>query len=95
METGFFELPAVRQEFEKMVLVELWTDIPNDEAGDRFGTHTTAETSRRYQDLRREVYGTAANPHYVVLSPEGEPLADSGYTGDLNEFLEFLRTGEP
>ena len=95
MEAGHFELPAVRQEFEKMVLVELWTDIPNDEAGERYGTHTTAEVSRRYQDLRREEYRTTTNPLYVVLSQDGERLADMGYTGDLNEFLDFLRTGAP
>jgi thiol:disulfide interchange protein DsbD len=95
METGFFELPAVRQEFEKMVLVELWTDIPNDEAGERHGTHTTEEMSRRYQELRREEYRTTANPHYVILSPEGKRLAEMGYTGDLNEFLTCLGTGSP
>ena len=89
------DVPCTDGPCTKIATTNGWLDIPNDEAGDRFGTHTTAEASRRYQELRREVYGTAANPHYVVLSPEGERLADSGYTGDLNEFLDFLRTGEP
>ena len=41
-----------------------------------------------------EGYGTAANPHYVLLSPEGEVLAETGYTRDVAAFLAFLRTGK-
>ncbi len=98
METGILPLPEVVEELRKLVLVELWTDIPNDAVGEKFGTHTTRKQSRRYQKLRStpkpEGYGTAANPHYVLLSPEGKVLAETGYTRDAGAFVAFLKTGK-
>jgi len=98
METGILPLPEVVAELEDLVLVELWTDIPNDTVGEKFRTHTTTELSRRYQKLRSgrppDGYGTAANPHYVLLSPDGKPLGSMGYTRDAKAFTDFLRTGK-
>ncbi len=97
MEAAMFPRPRVREALSKMVLVDLVTDLPSDEAGVRNGTHTTAEMSRRYQELRRkpppEGYGTTANPHYVILAPDGTRLAQSGYEQDEEAFLRFLGTG--
>ena len=98
METGLLPLPEVVEELGDLVLVELWTDIPNDAVGEKFRTHTTRELSRRYQKLRSAMppkgYGTAANPHYVLLTPDGEPLASMGYTQDAGAFVDFLKTGK-
>jgi thiol:disulfide interchange protein DsbD len=98
MEKGVFPRPSVREELAGMVLVELWTDIPNDEAGRKFGVHTTAERSRQYRDLRSapppEGFGTTANPWYVIIAPDGRRLAETGYEADAEEFTRFLRTGK-
>lgn len=98
METGVLPLPEVVEELRELVLVELWTDIPNDAVGKKFQTHTTKEQSKRYQKLRSapppEGYGTAANPQYVLLSPEGKVLAETGYTRDVKAFVAFLKTGK-
>jgi thiol:disulfide interchange protein DsbD len=98
METGLLPLPEVVEELRNLVLVELWTDIPNDAVGEKFRTHTTREQSRRYQELRSaeppEGYGTEANPQYVLLSPRGQVLAEMGYTRDAKAFISFLRTGK-
>jgi thiol:disulfide interchange protein len=98
METGILPLDRVREELEVLVCVELWTDLPSDAVGRKFGTHTTLEMSRRYQELRSkpapEGYGTTANPHFVLLSPDGVVLAETGYTRDVEAFVAFLRTGK-
>ncbi len=97
MEKGIFPLPAVREALSTMVLVELWTDLPSDEAGRKFNTHTTLEQSRRYRDLRSaprpEGFATTANPWYVIVTPDGRRLAETGYDSDAESFLRFLRTG--
>jgi thiol:disulfide interchange protein DsbD len=94
METGMLPRPEVREELEELVLVELWTDIPSDDVGRKYRTHTTKEMSEQYQKLRNETYRNAANPYYVLLSPDGKVLADIGYTRDVDEFLGFLKTGK-
>jgi thiol:disulfide interchange protein DsbD len=98
MEKSVFPREEVRGELAEMVLVELWTDIPSDEAGRKFGVHTTAEQSRKYRDLRSAAppdgFGTAANPWYVIVAPDGRRLARSGYEADVSAFVRFLRTGK-
>ncbi|MEN8149263.1 MAG: cytochrome c biogenesis protein CcdA [Planctomycetota bacterium] len=92
MEGGLFLDPDVMAEFDDMVLADLYTDIPTEEAGAEF--HTSVELSRANNDLRYETYDTVANPFYVIFSPEGEVLATSGYLPSRSAFLEFLRSGK-
>jgi thiol:disulfide interchange protein DsbD len=98
VETGpFLANGEVRAELEKMVLVELWTDITSRaaEKGNWDLHHTTMEKSARYRDFRTEEFGTTANPYYVVLGPDGKRLAEMGYpTEGDSQLLAFLRTGE-
>jgi len=92
MEGGLFLDPEVMAEFDEMVLADLFTDIPTEELGQEF--HTPLAVSKANQDLRAGTYGTTANPYYVILSPDGKVIADSGYETDRETFVEFLRSGK-
>jgi thiol:disulfide interchange protein DsbD len=92
MEGGLFLDPAVMAEFDEMVLADLYTDIPTEAIGEEF--HTPVAVSKANQKLRSEKYGTTANPYYVILSPDGEIIADEGYQPDREAFLRFLRAGK-
>jgi len=92
MEGGLFLDPEVMAEFDGMVLADLYTDIPNEAEGAKF--HTPVAVSEANQKLRAEVYGTTANPHYVILSPDGDVIAISGFESSRKTFLEFLRSGK-
>ncbi|MFN3653658.1 MAG: protein-disulfide reductase DsbD family protein [Armatimonadota bacterium] len=78
MEDTVFPLPEVSQEFQKFVTVRLWTDKETDE-------------SRRYADLQLEKFGQTTLPLYVVITPEGEKLAESTFNTNVDQFVGFLR----
>ncbi len=76
MEKRMFPKSSVQQRFEKMVLVQLFTDRKE-------------EPYITNQNLMRE-YGTVANPLYVILKPDGSYVGQSAYTRDEQAFLKFL-----
>lgn len=81
MEANVFPNPAVQAEFEKMVLVQLYTD----------GEGPVYE--KNFQ-LEQDMFGTVALPFYAVIDGNGKPVATfAGLTRDVDEFVEFLKNG--
>lgn len=76
MEKRMFPKASVQTRFEKMILVQLFTDRKE-------------EPYITNQNLMRE-YGTVANPLYVILKPDGSYVGQSAYTRDEQAFLKFL-----
>lgn len=76
MEKKMFPKNSVQTRFEKMVLVQLFTDRKE-------------EPYITNQNLMRG-YGTVANPLYVILKPDGTFVGQSAYTRDEQAFLSFL-----
>jgi hypothetical protein len=81
MEQNMFPRTVVRNELEKFVLVELYTDreTPEDQAN---------------RALEQKLVGTVAIPVYVIMSPDEKVLqVFQGSTRDEKEFLAFLSKG--
>ena len=80
MEVNVFIKPEVKERFEKMTLVQLYTDGgPN---------------HRENQIYEIERFGTAALPYYVILSPNDEVISTfPGMTRNINDFIDFLDSG--
>lgn len=76
MEKRMFPKASVQERFDKMILVQLFTDRKE-------------EPYITNQNLMRE-YGTVANPLYVILKPDGSYVGQSAYTRDEQAFLKFL-----
>jgi len=84
MERGPFLNDEVRKEFERFVVIILHTDGTDERHLD---------SSIRNQDLKRERFGTAANPHYAVLDPTGKKVYwEKGGVFGVEELLAGLRT---
>jgi thiol:disulfide interchange protein len=81
MESNMFTEPEVKRGLEQFVLAELYTD------------RETAEDEKNGQ-LQAEKFGTVALPLYVIVDPNGNPLAKfPGLTRDRQEFIGFLQRG--
>ncbi|MCI0337954.1 MAG: thioredoxin family protein [Acidobacteria bacterium] len=81
MESNMFTNPTVKKELEQFVLAELFTD------------RETPEDEKNAQ-LQAEKFETVALPLYVIVDPNGKPLAKfPGLTRDRQEFIGFLQRG--
>ncbi|MBO0720686.1 MAG: thioredoxin family protein, partial [Blastocatellia bacterium] len=81
MESNMFTQPAVKKEFERFVLAELYTD------------RETPEDEKNGQ-LQAEKFQTVALPLYAIVDPNGNTLATfPGLTRDRQEFAGFLQRG--
>ena len=80
MEANIFTRREVKDRFNEMILVQLYTDGgPN---------------HRENQEYEIERFGTAALPFYVIISPYDEIITTfPGMTRDLDNFLDFLDEG--
>jgi len=80
MEVNVFIKPEIKERFEKMTLVQLYTDGgPN---------------HKQNQEYEIDRFGTAALPFYVILSPENEVISTfPGMTRKLDDFIDFLDSG--
>ena len=80
MEANIFTKREVKDRFNEMILVQLYTDGgPN---------------HRENQEYEIERFGTAALPFYVIITPYDEIISTfPGMTRDLNNFLDFLDEG--
>ncbi len=86
MEKNMFPDPAVKQELEKFVLAELYTD--------REDTPEHQKIDEENGKLQAEKFGTVALPLYAVIDPSGNILAKfPGLTRDKQEFVQFLQRG--
>lgn len=83
MKANMFTRPEIRAVMDKMVLVELYTD----------GTDEISEANQKLQDSR---FATVAIPYYAILDADEKVVATfPGLTRKPDEFLAFLRKGEP
>jgi thiol:disulfide interchange protein len=79
MEANVFIKPEVEAEFNKFVLVRLYTD-------------GEGEIYEKQQAMEQQMFGTVALPYYAIMSGDGKPLATfPGLTRDVNEFTQFLQ----
>jgi thiol:disulfide interchange protein DsbD len=79
MEANIFPQPAIRNELEKFVRVQLFTD-------------GEGEPYEGFQKMQEERFGTVALPLYAIVSPEDKILAKfEGLTRNPEEFVSFLR----
>lgn len=86
MEKNMFPDPAVKQELQKFVLAELYTD--------REDTPEHQKLDEENGKLQAEKFGTVALPLYAVIDPNGNILAKfPGLTRDKKEFVAFLQRG--
>jgi hypothetical protein len=81
MENNVFPRPEVQKEFDRFVIVELYTD-------------QTGEESRRNAKLMEQLARVSTLPYYVITTPDGKPVGSPiGYTKDIPAFVGFLRDG--
>jgi thiol:disulfide interchange protein DsbD len=79
MEANMFTKPEVVRELERFVRVRLYTDGRD-------------ESSRRYQQMEQDLFGTVALPFYAILDSKGKPrVAFGGLTRSPEEYVAFLR----
>ncbi len=85
MKANMFPRAEIKAELDRLVLLELYTDDPDD------------RVSEPNQKLQQERFQSVAVPFYALLDPNGETIATfPGRTRDTSVFLGFLRsaTGE-
>lgn len=80
MESNVFPLAEVRERFDQMKLVKLYTDGGQD--------------AQKNQQLQFRLTGNVALPTYVILDPNGELVIaqELGYV-DSEKFISFLDEG--
>jgi thiol:disulfide interchange protein DsbD len=79
MEANMFPRPEIRDELKRMVTVRLYTD-------------GSGSVCSMQQKMQQRQFRTVALPLYVILKPDGTPVATfPGLTRDAGAFLDFLR----
>ncbi|MGA1249973.1 MAG: cytochrome c biogenesis protein CcdA [Candidatus Kapaibacteriota bacterium] len=78
MEKNVFPRPQISELMGKMIKVRLYTDRnrPEDKANER---------------MMQEQYQSAELPLYVILTPDGKAIDQTGYTPDTEKFQNFLK----
>lgn len=81
MEKNVFPHPGVKAEFDKMVLVQLYTDRPTPE-------------DQANQALQQKLAKSVALPTYVLVKPDGTVVDKyEGLAPTPDEFVKFLQKG--
>ena len=100
MELAVWTDPQVRQLLnEDYVLITLYVDdktpLPAPIRVEENGTTRTLRTvGDKWSYLQRTKFGANAQPFYVLLDNEGQPLNHSySYDEDVDKYVEFLETG--
>ena len=100
MEASVFMEERVREVLDNdYVMVTLYVDdktnLPEPITIEEYGKEVTLKTyGDKWSYLQRYKFGANAQPYYILLSSEGEPLASPyGYNEDVEQFLEFLNKG--
>ena len=79
MKATMFTRPAVSEEMNKLIRVELYTD----------GDDKESEANAKLQESK---FGRPSIPYYVIMDADGNPLRTfEGLTRDEAEYLKFLR----
>lgn len=100
MEASVFMEERVKEMLDNdYVMVTLYVDdktnLPEPITIEEYGKEVTLKTyGDKWSYLQRYKFGANAQPYYILLSPDGEPLASPyGYNEDVEKFLEFLNKG--
>lgn len=100
MEASVFMEERVKEMLDNdYVMVTLYVDdktnLPEPITIEEYGKEVALKTyGDKWSYLQRFKFGANAQPYYILLSPEGEPLASPyGYNEDVEKFLEFLNKG--
>ena len=78
MEKNVFPRPAIAALMDKMIKVRMYTDRdkPEDKANEK---------------MMQDEYKSAELPLYVMLTPQGQLIDQTGYTPDTEKFQKFLK----
>ena len=81
----------------RFVVVALYTDDKSKLEKDEWVTTPAGKVLKDFGRVNafiaRERFGVAAQPNYILLSPDGTPLTQPrGYNLSIDGFLEFLRS---
>ena len=100
METAVWRDARVRDRINKdYVLISLYVDdktaLPSPIEVQENGKTTTLRTvGDRWSYLQRNKFGANAQPFYIPLDGEGQPLGPSrSYNENISEYVEFLDNG--
>lgn len=101
MEASVFTNPEVKNLIDNdFVLVTLMVDDKKPLPApvvvkEKNGNETTLRTyGDKWSYLQRVKFGSNAQPYYVIVNEEGQPLNSSySYDEDVTKFLKFLNTG--
>lgn len=99
METAVWGDHRVREEIQKNFLVAILhvddrTPLPTPQrvkVGER--ERTVRTIGGVWSLLQSQKFGAAAQPFYVVLTPDGHPISPAyGYDEDIDRYLRYLKT---
>ena len=83
MKANMFPKPEIRSELDRLVLLELYTDDPDDSITDA------------NQKLQQERFQSVAVPFYALVDGDGATIATfTGRTRDVSAFQQFLQSGK-
>ena len=99
MEAAVFSHPDVQALLDRYVVISLWVDDKTalaeplivEENGEQRKLRTVGD---KWSYLQRYKFGANAQPFYVLVNPEGTPLAAPyGYNEDVEAYKQFLQQG--
>ncbi len=99
MEAAVFTHPEVQTLMNRYVVISLWVDdktalatpVIVEENGEQRKLRTVGD---QWSYLQRHKFGANAQPFYVLVTPEGTPLAAPyGYSEDVDAYKQFLQQG--
>ena len=99
MEAAVFSHPDVQALLDRYVVISLWVDDKTalaeplivEENGEQRKLRTVGD---KWSYLQRYKFGANAQPFYVLVTPEGSPLAAPyGYNEDVEAYKQFLQQG--
>lgn len=101
MEAAVWTDPQVREIIENdYVLIELYVDnkqplAEKQKVTEADGSITTLRTvGDKWSYLQRHKFGSNAQPFYVLIDADGNPLNGSySYDEDIDKYIKFLKTG--
>ena len=99
MEAAVFSHPDVQALMDRYVVISLWVDdktaleepVIVEENGEQRKLRTIGD---KWSYLQRHKFGANAQPFYVLVTPEGQPLAAPySYNEDVEAYKQFLQQG--
>lgn len=100
MENSVWQDPEVKDLLEnKYILITLMVDDKTPlketiEIQENGKTRKLRTVGDKWSYLQRHKFGANAQPYYILLNAQGQPLAPSySYNEDIDKYIEFLKSG--